>query len=35
MPNNKKLKGDLHGDAIITDNLIKGKGVNFSKKCIS
>lgn len=28
MPNNKKLKGNLHGYAIITDNLIKGKGIN-------
>lgn len=28
MPNNKKLKENSHGYAIITDNLIKGKGIN-------
>lgn len=28
MPNSKKLKGNSHGYAIITDSLIKGKGIN-------
>lgn len=28
MPNNKELKRNLHGYAIITENLIKGKGIN-------
>ncbi|TXJ55272.1 hypothetical protein [Brachyspira aalborgi] len=28
MPNNKELKENLHGYAIITENLIKGEGIN-------